>query len=95
MRIAGRLGSLNTLQQTVNIGAHREITIRELVTLIAELTGFTGEIRWDTTKPDGQPRRCLDTTRARELFGFTAATDFREGLRETIDWYRRSIVPEA
>jgi GDP-L-fucose synthase len=72
----------------VNIGAHREITIRELITLMGELTGFKGEIRWDATKPDGQPRRCLDTTRARELFGFTAKTDFREGLRETIEWYR-------
>ena len=81
--------------EPVNIGAHREITIRELVTLIAELTGFGGELRWDATKPDGQPRRCLDTTRARELFGFTATTDFREGLRETIDWYRRSIAAEA
>jgi GDP-L-fucose synthase len=81
--------------EPVNIGAHREITIRELVTLIAELTGFEGEIRWDATKPDGQPRRCLDTTRARELFGFAATTDFREGLRETIDWYRRSITAEA
>jgi GDP-L-fucose synthase len=74
--------------QPVNIGAHREITIRELVLLIAELTGFTGEIRWDPTKPDGQPRRCLDTTRARELFGFAATTDFHEGLRETIRWYQ-------
>jgi len=72
----------------VNLGAHREITIRELVTLIAELTGFQGEIRWDATKPDGQPRRCLDTMRARELFGFTATTDFREGLEEMIRWYR-------
>ncbi len=65
--------------EPVNIGAHREITIRELVLLIAELTGFTGEIRWDPTKPDGQPRRCLDTTRARELFGFAATTDFSRG----------------
>ncbi len=73
--------------EPVNIGAHREITIRELVTTIAELTGFTGELRWDATKPDGQPRRCLDTTRATELFGFTATTDFHEGLRETIAWY--------
>ncbi|MCW1969823.1 MAG: GDP-L-fucose synthase [Anaerolineae bacterium] len=71
----------------INIGAQREITIRELVPLIAELTGFNGEIRWDSSKPDGQPRRCLDTTRARELFGFTATTDFREGLKATIDWY--------
>lgn len=74
--------------EPVNLGAHREITIRELVTLIAELTGFTGELRWDATKPDGQPRRCLDTTRAAERFGFTATTDFREGLREAIAWYR-------
>jgi GDP-L-fucose synthase len=74
--------------EPVNIGAHREITIRELITLIADLTGFKGEIRWDATKPDGQPRRCLDTTRARELFEFTATTDFREGLLETIRWYQ-------
>ena len=72
----------------VNLGAHREITIRELITLIAEVTGFQGEIRWDSTKPDGQPRRCLDTTRAREQFGFAASTDFRTGLQKTIDWYR-------
>ena len=76
--------------EPVNVGAHREITIRELVTLIAELCGFEGELRWDASKPDGQPRRCLDTTRARELFGFTASTDFREGLRATIDWYRKT-----
>ncbi len=77
--------------EPVNIGAHREITIRELVTLIAELTGFQGEIRWDASKPDGQPRRCLDTSRAREMFGFVATTDFAEGLRETIAWYRETI----
>lgn len=71
----------------INIGAQREITIRELIPLIAELTGFKGEIRWDSSKPDGQPRRCLDTSRARELFGFTSTTDFREGLQATIDWY--------
>ena len=76
--------------EPVNIGAHREITIRELVTLIAELTGFRGEIRWDTTKPDGQPRRYLDTTRAQALFGFTATTDFRAGLCETIHWYKET-----
>lgn len=72
----------------VNIGAHREISIRDLVTLVAELTGFTGELRWDASKPDGQPRRCLDTSRARELFGFVAQTDFRQGLQATINWYR-------
>lgn len=81
--------------EPVNIGAHREITIRELVSLIAELTGFTGEIRWDSSKPDGQPRRCLDTSRAREYFGFVAETDFREGLRETVDWYRKTRVDES
>jgi GDP-L-fucose synthase len=77
--------------EPVNIGAHREITIRELVTLIAKLTGFRGEIRWDATKPDGQPRRCLDTTRAERLFGFTATTPFEPGLMRTIDWYLASL----
>ncbi len=71
----------------VNIGAGREVTIRELVELIAELTGFQGEITWDTSRPDGQPRRMLDTTRARERFGFEAAVPLEEGLRETIDWW--------
>ncbi len=74
--------------EPVNLGANQEISIRDLAHLIAEETGFTGCIRWDTTKPDGQPRRALDTTRARELFGFVARTDFREGLRRTIEWYR-------
>jgi len=71
----------------VNLGSGREISIRDLVELIARLTGFDGKIEWDTTKPNGQPRRCLDTTRARERFGFTAQTDFEEGLRRTIAWY--------
>jgi GDP-L-fucose synthase len=71
----------------VNLGAGFEIKIKDLVELIVELTGFEGEIRWDTTKPDGQPRRCLDTTKAEREFGFRAKTDFREGLRKTIDWY--------
>ena len=71
----------------VNLGSGREITIRELVELISELLDFRGEVRWDTTKPDGQPRRCLDTTRARTRFGFEATTDLRTGLRETIAWY--------
>jgi GDP-L-fucose synthase len=74
--------------EPVNLGSAMEITIKELLTLIAELTGFTGEIIWDATKPDGQPRRSLDTHRARDYFGFTAQTDFREGLQKTIDWYR-------
>src|SRR5690606_39212033 len=72
----------------VNLGSSHEISIKDLVELIAELTGFTGEIVWDTTKPNGQPRRKLDVTRARERFGFTAQTDFREGLQRTIEWYR-------
>lgn len=77
--------------EPVNIGAHREITIRELVTTVAELTGFKGELRWDASKPDGQPRRCLDTARAKELFGFVATTEFREGLQETIKAYREQF----
>jgi GDP-L-fucose synthase len=73
----------------VNIGAGREISIRELVEMIAELSGFRGEIRWDLSKPDGQPRRCLEILRAQREFGFRATTDFREGLRKTIQWYRQ------
>lgn len=73
----------------VNLGVGREITIRELVELIARLTRFEGELRWDSSKPDGQPRRALDTSRARELFGFEARTSFEEGLRRTIEWYER------
>jgi GDP-L-fucose synthase len=74
----------------VNIGAGREISIRELVTLIGNLTGFEGEIRWDTSKPDGQPRRCLDVSRAKQEFGFEAKTSFEEGLKASIDWYREN-----
>jgi GDP-L-fucose synthase len=73
--------------EPVNIGAGFEIKIKELVTLIAELTGFSGEVRWDTTKPDGQPRRRLDVSKARKEFGFEAKVDFREGLKRTIEWY--------
>ncbi len=73
--------------EPINLGVGQEITIRELTELIARLVGFDGEIRWDPTKPDGQPRRALDTSRAREKLGFTAATDFEAGLRETIAWY--------
>ena len=72
----------------VNLGSHLEISIRDLVELIAKLTGFEGEIRWDTSKPNGQPRRKLDVSRAEEYFGFRASVDFEEGLRRTIDWYR-------
>jgi GDP-L-fucose synthase len=73
----------------VNLGSSHEISIKNLVELIVELTGFTGRIRWDTTKPNGQPRRKLDVTRAKERFGFEAQTDFHEGLKRTIEWYRR------
>jgi len=72
----------------VNLGAGFEISISDLVQLIAKLTGFTGTITWDTTKPDGQPRRCLDTSRAEQEFGFKATTPFEAGLRKTIEWYR-------
>jgi len=72
----------------VNIGTGREISIRDLAELIAEITGFTGELRWDTSMPNGQPRRSLDPSRARELFGFQARTPLREGIERTVAWYR-------
>ena len=74
----------------VNVGAGREISIHDLAHLIAKLAGFGGRLVWDTSRPDGQPRRMLDTTRAAERFGFVATTPFEEGLRRTIDWYRQS-----
>jgi len=77
--------------EPVNIGVGKEITIRDLVELIAQATGFEGEIRWDTSKPDGQPRRVLDTTRAEQKIGFKASTSFEDGLRATVDWYREQI----
>jgi GDP-L-fucose synthase len=73
--------------EPVNLGADNELPVRDLVHLVAKATGFDGEIRWDTTKPDGQPRRRVDATRARERFGFTASTPFDEGLRRTVAWY--------
>jgi len=75
--------------EPVNIGAGREIAINDLIELIRRLTGFTGKIVRDLTRPDGQPRRFLDTTRAREEFGFVAQTSFEEGLRKTIEWYKQ------
>lgn len=72
----------------VNLGTNEEMPIRDLVDLIKEEVGFEGEVRWDTSKPDGQPRRRVDPTRAKELFGFEASVPFREGLRRTIAWYR-------
>lgn len=73
--------------EPVNIGAGFEITIKELVTMIARLTGFKGKIIWDTSKPDGQPRRHLDVSKAKKEFGFVAKMKLEEGLRRTIDWY--------
>jgi GDP-L-fucose synthase len=73
--------------EPINLGTGMEITIRDLVTLIARLCGFGGEIRWDASKPDGQPRRCLDTARAERLLGWRARVGFEEGLRRTIEWF--------
>ena len=82
--------------EPVNLGVGREITIRELVETIASLTAFKGRIEWDTSKPDGQPRRALDTSRARDRFGFVARTSFEDGLRRTVEWYRASVErPQA
>jgi len=80
--------------EPINIGSGEEISIRDLVDLIRELTGYTGDVEWDTSKPDGQPRRRIDTTRAREWLGWEARTSLREGLRQTIEWYR-AHRPEA
>jgi GDP-L-fucose synthase len=74
--------------EPVNLGTGYEISIRDLVTLICELMGFEGEVVWETDKPNGQPRRCLDTERAKQ-FGFTAQMDFRQGLKNTIEWYKQ------
>jgi len=81
--------------EPVNLGAGVEISIRDLVELIARLTGFKGKIIWDASKPDGQPRRRLDTARAEESFGFRADTSFEDGLTQTIEWYRDSIRPRG
>lgn len=83
--------------QPVNLGSGMEITIRDLASLIARLTGFEGEIVWDTSKPDGQPRRSLDTSRAERLFGFRAQTSFEEGLSKTVQWYQGTLerAPEV
>jgi GDP-L-fucose synthase len=75
--------------EPVNVGAGREIRIRDLVEMIAEITGFEGNVRWDATKPDGQPRRMLDTSRAREHFGFEAEIGLEEGLRRTVAWWTK------
>jgi GDP-L-fucose synthase len=76
--------------EPVNLGSGMEISIRDLVETIARLTGYNGDIVWDSTKPNGQPRRQLDVSRAEQFFGFRARTSFEEGLRRTIEWYRQS-----
>jgi GDP-L-fucose synthase len=80
--------------EPVNLGSGHEITIRALVELICDLCDFKGEVRWDRSKPDGQPRRCLDTSRARREFGFQARTSLRDGLCETIAWYEREMAQQ-
>jgi GDP-L-fucose synthase len=75
--------------EPVNLGTGYEISIKDLIELICELMEFEGDIVWETDKPNGQPRRCLDTQRAKEKFGFVAQVDFKQGLRQTIDWYRQ------
>jgi len=74
--------------EPVNLGAGFEISIQDLAELITRLTGFKGRLKWDATKPDGQPRRCLDTSRAERAFGFKARTSFEDGLRQTIASYK-------
>ena len=74
----------------INIGTGREIKICDLASEIAEQMGFSGEILYDSSKPDGQPRRCLDTSKAKELLGFEAKTSFQEGLKKTIEWFLRN-----
>ncbi|MCG5057460.1 MAG: GDP-L-fucose synthase [Limnoraphis sp. WC205] len=79
----------------VNLGTNHEVKIRDLVETLCELMGFEGEIVWETDQPNGQPRRCLDTQRAKEKFGFVAEVGFKEGLKNTIEWYRQHAEPVA
>ena len=81
--------------EPVNLGTGYEISIRDLVYLICEVMEFEGEVVWQTEQPNGQPRRCLDTQRAKAAFGFEAQTDFKEGLKQTVAWYRQQAVPQA
>jgi GDP-L-fucose synthase len=78
--------------EPVNLGTGYEISIKDLITLICELMEYEGEIVWETDKPNGQPRRCLDTERAKQAFGFTAQVEFREGLKNTIEWWRKNAA---
>jgi GDP-L-fucose synthase len=79
----------------VNLGSGKEISIKDLVEMIARLTGFDGEIKWDTTKPDGQPRRCLDVSRAKREFGFKTEMGFEEGVGKAIEWYTNHSMNPA
>jgi GDP-L-fucose synthase len=81
--------------EPVNLGSGQEITIRELAEQICDLCAFRGKLLWDATKPDGQPRRCLDTSRAERAFGFKAHTSFSDGLIETIAWYEKHRQKDA
>jgi GDP-L-fucose synthase len=81
--------------EPINLGSGMEISIRDLTELIAEMTGFQGEIVWDSTKPDGQPRRALDVSRAQQEFGFQASTDFRAGIKRTVEWYLETLAQKA
>ena len=92
--IALATGCYNSAEP-VNLGSSQEITIAALTELICELVDFRGRICWDSSKPDGQPRRCLDTVRARECFGFQSRTSLREGLLETIHWYRKCVAARS
>jgi GDP-L-fucose synthase len=79
-------------EDPVNLGTNREITIKDLIGIICKLMDYDGEIVWETEQPNGQPRRCLDTTRAKERFGFEAKVGFEEGMKKTIEWYRANAV---
>jgi GDP-L-fucose synthase len=78
--------------EPVNLGAGHEISIKDLVEMVARLTGYAGQIHWDSTRPNGQPRRALDTSKAKKLFGFEAKTSLEEGLRRTIEWYSQNNI---
>ena len=82
-----RAGQVETTAEPINLGADREVTIKETVETVARLVGFEGELRWDATKPDGQPRRAVDGSRAAELLGWRPTMEFEQGLRNTIEWY--------
>jgi GDP-L-fucose synthase len=90
-----RAGAAYSGREPVNLGSGQEISIRELAELVAELTAFDGEIEWDSSQPNGQPRRQLDVSRARDSFGFEASTPLREGLERTIAWYRERALSAA